>query len=69
MSEDHYKVALYVLVNGGSVEKKSCYDEEGVDCWGWSFDDKEWIALGVHEDLPPIPDEMVSYIKSKYKIV
>jgi len=61
------KAALFVLSQDGSVRKISCYDEEGVEGWEWEFEGKEWWDLGDWSEIPPIPDEMVEYVVSKYK--
>lgn len=61
------KTALFVLANGGDVTKKHCYDEEGVECWIWEFQGKEWTETGLHDEVPVIPDQMVEYVYLKYK--
>lgn len=67
MTEIKLKVALFVLSRGGSVRQISCYDEEGIEGWGWEFENKEWWDLGDWSELPPIPDEMVEYVLSKHE--
>lgn len=62
---DEYKIALYVLSHGGSVVNRSFYDEEGVEGWEWEYDGHEYNEIGSWEDSPPIPDDLIEYVKSK----
>ncbi|HYF69102.1 MAG TPA: hypothetical protein VD884_13255 [Ohtaekwangia sp.] len=56
------QVASFVLSNGGTVEKKYCYDEEGVECWEWEFEGHEWTELGSHDEPPPVPEDLIRYV-------
>lgn len=48
---------VYALTHGWSVEKRSLYDEEGVEGWAWiDPDGGEHVETGVWDDLPPWPE-------------
>ena len=64
-SEENFKAALYVLSHGGEVQKKSFYDEEGVEGWEWSFEGHEFTVLGSHDEAPIIPDALLTYLKDR----
>lgn len=48
-------LALYKY--GWELERKSCYDEEGVEGWAWvEPDGTDHVELGSWDELPPWPE-------------
>ena len=51
----HDQVTAFVL--GWTVEKRSLFDEEGVEGWAWiEPNGNEHIEVGAWDELPPWPE-------------
>jgi hypothetical protein len=68
---DKEKLDLYFkfFMLGGTLEKKSFYDEEGVEGWVFTIDffneEKEFFETGVWNEIPDMPDELITHLNNR----
>ncbi len=51
-------LVAWALVNGYAVERRSLYDEEGVEGWAWTSPSGESLGdeIGLWDEVPAMPD-------------
>jgi hypothetical protein len=65
MKDKHLTGSAMALSTGWEVERRSLYDEEGVEGWAWiAPDGKEFVQIGSWNELPPWPDEAQSHMEA-----
>ena len=63
--EDSRALIAMIQMGDWSIDKVSCYDEEGVEGWEWSYvtAGRSWIELGSWDDLPSVPDGAIQWLR------
>jgi len=58
---------------GGSLEKKSFYDEEGVEGWVFTINDfgkeLEFTICDSWDEIPEIPEDLIKFLNSRSNVI
>lgn len=62
--------AINIITDCGDPERRSLYDEEGVEGWRWtSSDGQEWIKIGSWDEVPmhPVAEEAIEFAQKQIR--